>query len=72
LQIVPAMTLFAAMTNGQFNLRFPSPNGQSYVVETSTNLSGWLPLATNVSSGGWFIFQDTNALAAPRFYRIRQ
>jgi hypothetical protein len=73
IQLVPAVTLTVGpRTNGQFSLQFPAPAGQSYVVEASDNLLTWTPVLTNTSTGGQFIFCDTNASGRQRFYRIKQ
>lgn len=39
-----------------------------YVIENSTDLKTWTPIATN-SLGGDYLFQDTTPATAPRFYR---
>ena len=47
--------------------------GQTYVVEASTNLTTWTPVATNTPTGTSFLFKDTNAgTASTRLYRVRQ
>lgn len=72
MQLVPAVTLAATMTNGQFQLQFPAPDGQSYVVETSSNLLNWIPIATNFAANGWFFFVNSNMTGPQKFYRVRQ
>jgi uncharacterized repeat protein (TIGR01451 family) len=55
-------------TNG-FQLGLSGVPGYDYVIEASTNLSDWVPLATNASP---FQFTDTNRAAfRHRFYRGR-
>jgi hypothetical protein len=44
----------------------------SYAIQTSTNLTGWIPLVTNTASNGIINFTDTNPPAAGRrYYRAR-
>jgi len=64
----------AAARSGQFTLQFNGLDGQSYIVEMSTNLAdgNWTPVYTNTQSGGVFIYTDTNMTDAARFYRVRQ
>jgi len=59
-------------TNGPISLSFAGRNGQSYVVESSTNLLNWQPLATNSPVHGMFTVTDTNTGSGQLFYRVRQ
>ncbi len=59
-------------TNGPISLSFAGQNGQSYVVETSTNLLNWLPFATNSPAHGMLTVTDANTGMSQRFYRVRQ
>jgi hypothetical protein len=54
-----------------FQCRVTASSGVGYVVEASTNLADWLPLATNTASP--LLLTDTNAAGHPqRFYRGRK
>ena len=66
------ITDFLRLPNGMFTFRFYGEPGTSYVVQGSTNLVNWLPLATNQVSGfGYLEFTDTAGTNhAHRFYRI--
>ena len=58
-------------TNGQFGFGVAGPAGSNVVVQASTNLQNWLPLATNTLTGGTNYFSDTNWTRFPRrFYRV--
>jgi hypothetical protein len=64
----PCVVAGRAVTNG-FLLQVDSSPGCGYAVEVSTNLLGWVALATNTAP---FVFTDTNAAGCPaRFYRAR-
>ncbi|HWY32809.1 MAG TPA: hypothetical protein VNX46_18740 [Candidatus Acidoferrum sp.] len=55
-----------------FNINWAS--GQTVVVEACTNLANtsWLPVQTNMLSGGSFYFSDPQWTNYPaRFYRLR-
>lgn len=72
--IIPPDPSFAASLmapvvsgSGQFQFNVTGVPGVNYVVETSSNLTDWLPVFTNTSP---FTFTDTNAIpAAQNFYR---
>jgi uncharacterized repeat protein (TIGR01451 family) len=70
---IPA-TLSGSTSNGEFNLIVFAQPGSTYVIETSTNLTAWLPLSTNTASpGGTIKFTDTGAPGfEQRFYRTRR
>ena len=72
--VPPFVLTVAPVTKGQFTLEFSGMNGQSYVVEMSTNLAAgnWTPVCTNVQSGGVFTYTDTNMADGARFYRVMQ
>ena len=50
---------------------FPGQGGQDYVLETSTNLSAWTPLWTNMPVYGRLTFTNNDATDPARFYRVR-
>ena len=57
----------ALNTNGSFQTALAGVNGGRYLIQTSTNLSGWTPLTTNVAP---FTLTITNLAAdSRRFYR---
>jgi len=66
------LTVFAAAGNGQFSLTFQGQNGQTYVLETSTNLAVWTPVWTNAPTNGLLSFTNLNATDQARFYRVSQ
>jgi hypothetical protein len=70
---VPAFLLVtAAITGGSFTFQFQGVSGESYALETSTNLADWTTIFTNLLTNTLFIFTDTNALNPAQFYRINQ
>jgi hypothetical protein len=67
----PRLTNCAA-TGGHFTFTLLGTSGSNYVIEATTNLAQWLPLATNNGSNGVVNFSDTNPPSASRrFYRGR-
>jgi len=73
--VAPPFALTVAPQNGgQFTLQFNGVDGQSYIVEMSTNVAerGWTPVFTNTQSGGVFVYTNTNMSNAARFYRVRR
>ena len=57
---------------GQFNLNLAGELGRTVVIEASTNLIHWLPLATNTLGATPLYFSDPGATSIPaRFYRAR-
>ncbi len=68
------MTDFQRLANGIYTFRFYGEPGTNYLVQASTNLVNWVPLATNQVSGlGYMEFTDISNTNFPsRFYRVRQ
>jgi uncharacterized protein YpmS len=57
-------------SNG-FALQFSVPVGLTCVIQASTDLQTWTPVATNVVAAGSVLFTDTVATSYPnRFYRV--
>jgi len=55
------------LSNGNFQFGMQGLEGQTYVVQTSTNLVNWTSVYTNIGS---FIYTDTNAPnSSQQFYR---
>ena len=65
---------FGAMSlqvDGTFQLSFNGTIGIQYTVETSTNLTTWLPLTNVVDNANPVVCTDGNAPAQiGRFYRV--
>lgn len=55
-----------------FLLRLHGPNGCRYAIDATADLASWLPLKTNVVTGGYFDYIDTDLDDSPnRLYRAR-
>ncbi|HXU79152.1 MAG TPA: Ig-like domain-containing protein, partial [Methylomirabilota bacterium] len=68
----PWLTNSAWHPNGTFQVELKGEADFSYVLESSTKLPGWAPLATNIAFGGTARFTDTNGVADElRLYRGR-
>ncbi len=67
----PPPTLAITQLNStQFRLVINGATGQTLVLEHSTDLSGWQPLATNTLTGSHWIFTNTvSAAGEPAFFR---
>jgi hypothetical protein len=64
-------TLGASMTNGQFGFWINGDMGPDYIVQTSTNLTSWVPMFTISSPSLPYFWVDTNSIAYPfLFYRV--
>ncbi|HEY3855972.1 MAG TPA: chitobiase/beta-hexosaminidase C-terminal domain-containing protein [Verrucomicrobiae bacterium] len=57
--------------DGTFQVEFWAPVGQTYILESSTDLLNWNPVSTNQPVTVPFTLADPNAQGAPyRFYRV--
>jgi hypothetical protein len=64
------LSLSGAGTNSQAQLSLFGTTGQRQVVQTSSNLSQWAPLATNINATNLLRVTETNtSLHRTRFYR---
>jgi len=62
-----------AIAGGHFQLTINGVAGQTYATESSSNLTDWLPVGTNVAPSGSFQVTDPSPTNGPiRFYRARQ
>jgi hypothetical protein len=70
--VSPVAVLVTApiITNGQFSFDYAANPGLTYVVENSSNLVNWLPVATNVAAGNPTHFTDSFAPGGSRYYRV--
>jgi hypothetical protein len=56
--------------NGTQQIQFTGMDGYQYKVEASTNLMDWVPLATEFTTNGSFLFTDPAGTGlAKRYYR---
>ena len=65
----PPTLVKPAFSDGQFSFKVIGPPGE-VIVEASTDLLGWLPIATN-SSVGALNFTDQPSSSFRRFYRAQ-
>ncbi len=60
----------SALSPSGFTFQLSVPIGYTYVIEASTNLRDWLPIATNISNTATVVFTDAAARNySERFYR---
>ncbi len=60
----------AALASSQFKFNYTANAGLSYVVESSSNLFNWVPLATNVAPASPVQFSNVLNSAGAKFYRV--
>jgi subtilisin-like proprotein convertase family protein len=66
----PQISSMGFLNNGQFELQVTGLPGRTHMVEASSDLQVWTPIATNTASGATFIFVDPQASSlSHRFYR---
>jgi hypothetical protein len=69
----PVFTGYERFGDGHFVLHVLAPPGPAYVIESSTNLINWLPIATNTTPADPYEFVVGDASSYPlRFYRVSQ
>lgn len=70
--VMPAAIVLTStgVSNGGLNFNYSANAGLSYVVESSTNLADWIPLATNVAGANLMPFSDPVQAGTFRFYRV--
>ena len=62
-----------SFSNGILQLQFIGATGSNYVLQASTNLVNWTPMATNPATTTGIIFIDPKSSNYPaRFYRAMQ
>jgi hypothetical protein len=69
----PAMPTLRAVsiTNGQFGFWISGNTGPDYMIQTSTNLTSWIPVFTSNLPSLPYFWVDTNSLSYPFFfYRV--
>ena len=69
--LAPVILTPLAYTNGRFTLEVSGTAGPDYVIMTSSRLTNWTDLATNLSPTPPFQYTDSNAPAGNRFYGVR-
>ena len=59
-------------SNGQFGFRLTGPSGTNYLIQYSSTLTNWFPLATNAAPSGLLDVIDSGATGVlRRFYRAQ-
>ena len=70
--LTPVTLTALGYTNAQFKLQVNGTTGPDYIISTSTNLSLWSDLLTNLAPATPFQYNDTNAgSSGRRYYRVR-
>ena len=58
------------VANGQFSFNYTANPGLQYVVQNSSNLVNWVPIATNTAAGSNVSVTDSFNVGGMRFYRV--
>jgi endonuclease/exonuclease/phosphatase family metal-dependent hydrolase len=66
----PFRLLSVGLTNRSVTLKWESQNNRIYSIETSSNLTLWLPFATGLATTGSLSLFTTNVTDAAKFFRI--
>jgi hypothetical protein len=71
--VVPTATTIsgASVSGGQFTFNYTANQGQSYVVETSSDLVNWVAAATNIASGSSALFSGLFNPTGNQYYRVQ-
>jgi hypothetical protein len=67
---VPVLLSSPAISGGKFSFDYTVNAGLTYVVQSSSNLFDWVPLATNVASSNPAFFTNTPGIGSPIFYEV--
>lgn len=59
-----------AVAGGRFAFRYSANVGLTYVVQRSSDLATWVPVATNVAAGNPVAYSESAVAAGARFYRV--
>jgi uncharacterized repeat protein (TIGR03806 family) len=73
--VMPGILFYSSggFVGGTFQASFWGPIGYHYVLQSSTNLSQWIPVSTNYPAATPFVLTDPAPGSAPaRFYRVLQ
>ena len=69
----PELASMRRLANGSFEFQFDAIMGQTNVIDASTDLIHWIPIATNFLDCGVLNVLDPAAVGFPhRFYRLRK
>jgi hypothetical protein len=59
-----------AVTAGHFSFGYSVNPGLTYIIETSSNLVNWVPIATNIPSSNPATFTDNSGMSNYLFYEV--
>ncbi len=71
--IPPINEVIGLNANGEFEMWVHGERGMRYVIDVTTDLNEWTPLATNAPPDGLWQFVDTSSIPYRQsFYRVRE
>ncbi len=66
----PVLGSFSRPSNRQFQFSIAGSAGQTYTIQSSTNLTDWVSIATTKAPSNLFTFTDDTATNSVSFYRV--
>jgi plastocyanin len=70
--VTPTLSAPVRPNNGQFQFTISGTAGQTYIIETSSNLTHWVAVDTNVAPSNVFNYTNTSATNLTQFYRVKR
>lgn len=68
--VTVSLTNVFKLSGTNFQFKYFANIGLDYLVQRSTNLSLWIPIATNIATSNLVVFTDSNAINSLNFYRV--
>ena len=59
------------LADGRIQFSFTGLAGRSYVIESSTNLVDWLPVGSEIASGGTMLITNSPGGKPHQFFRLK-
>jgi len=70
--VPPTLSAPLRPNSGQFQFTISGTAGLTYIIETSSNLTNWVAVDTNVAPSNVFNYTNTSATNLTQFYRVKR